>query len=186
MSGDGSRPSCQPIVLGHRALASPELAGSQPAIVGEIDGGPRLDLAQENERERVTDASIVNDRDVADGKTGSHWVRFQTIAPLPRLTGQNESSWGTRRKPDFGLLRPEPSRPVVVDETVADRVSTRAAALALAQECVVEEAVSCEPVSATNSLLTGKEQGIPLIPGGLENLTASSVPEIKGLQPNSL
>jgi len=59
--------------VGDRAFARPESAGGQPAVVGEINDGARLDVTREDERERVCGAAVVlNDGDVADRQKGSH------------------------------------------------------------------------------------------------------------------
>jgi hypothetical protein len=59
--------------VGDRSLAQPEAAGGQPAVVGEIDGGACLDVAQEDERKGVRRGAVVlNDGDVADSENGGH------------------------------------------------------------------------------------------------------------------
>ena len=64
--------------VGDRAFARPEAAGGQPAVVGEIDAGARLDVTQEDEGERVRGgAVVVNDGDVADGRTVAMTASFR-------------------------------------------------------------------------------------------------------------
>jgi hypothetical protein len=59
-SGDGGSRR-----VGDRAFGRPKSAGGLPAVVGEIDDRARLDIAQEDERERVGGAAVVlNDSDV--------------------------------------------------------------------------------------------------------------------------
>jgi hypothetical protein len=67
-SGDGGSRR-----VGDRAFGRPKSAGGLPAVVGEIDDRARLDIAQEDERERVGGAAVVlNDSDVADGENGGY------------------------------------------------------------------------------------------------------------------
>jgi len=59
--------------VGDRALARPEAAGGEPPVVGEVDGGADLDVAQEDKRKGVGRAAVVlNDGDVAGGENGGY------------------------------------------------------------------------------------------------------------------
>src|SRR5262245_26513664 len=69
---DRSRGDCGGRGVGDRALARPEAAGGEPTVVGEIDCGADLDVAQKDERERVRGGGgVLNDGDVAGGEHDS-------------------------------------------------------------------------------------------------------------------
>ena len=85
--------------VGDGSFARPEPAGGQPPVVGKIDAGTDLDVAQKNERECIRGTAVVlNDGDVAGGENGGHGGFLPLGSNASKHRAEIRADWSRRRR----------------------------------------------------------------------------------------